>query len=134
MSFAATVRKAATRPGAPFRPRKAALALTPAAVQRIKAMQMQTSAVAAEEPQFLKIGVKTKGCSGLSYSLDYTSKKERFDELVAQDGVNVLIDSKALLSIIGSEMDYVEDKLSSQFVFNNPNVKEACGCGQSFMV
>ncbi len=60
-------------------------------------------------------------------------KKDKFDELVEQEGVKVVIDSKALFSLIGSEMDYVEDQLSSQFVFNNPNVKEMCGCGQSFM-
>ncbi|ORX76438.1 hypothetical protein K493DRAFT_251827 [Basidiobolus meristosporus CBS 931.73] len=133
MSFAATVKKAATRSGPALRPRKAVLTITPAAVGRIKELSEQSSKK-DNEPHWLKIGVKTKGCSGLSYSLNYTTKKEKFDEVVKQDDVTVLIDSKALLSIIGSEMDYVEDKLSSQFVFHNPNVKEACGCGQSFMV
>ncbi|KAK9708426.1 Iron-sulfur assembly protein 1 [Basidiobolus ranarum] len=132
MSFAATVKKAATRTTPTLRSRKAAIIITPAAVNRIK--QLSESKSQGVEPQWLKIGVKTKGCSGLSYSLDYTNKKEKFDEEVEQDGVKVLVDSKALLSILGSEMDYIEDKLSSQFVFHNPNIKEACGCGQSFMV
>ncbi|KAK9728476.1 Iron-sulfur assembly protein 1 [Basidiobolus ranarum] len=133
MSIAATVKKAAVRTGPLLRPRKAAIAITPAAINRIRELSDKMNKESAE-PHWLKIGVKTKGCSGMSYSLDYTNKKEKFDEEVKQDDVSVLIDSKALLSIIGSEMDYVEDKLSSQFVFHNPNVKEACGCGQSFMV
>ncbi|OAJ40513.1 hypothetical protein BDEG_24236 [Batrachochytrium dendrobatidis JEL423] len=80
-----------------------------------------------------QVGTKKKGCSGQTYTLEYVTEKSKFDEVVVQDGVQVLIDSKALFSLIGSEMDYVEDKLSAQFVFNNPNVKEMCGCGQSFM-
>jgi len=84
--------------------------------------------------KLLKISVRAKGCSGLSYALDYVTTKAKFDEEVVQDGVKILIDAKALLSIIGSEMDYVEDRLSAQFIFYNPNIKEACGCGQSFMV
>ncbi|KAJ3090711.1 Iron-sulfur assembly protein 1, partial [Phlyctochytrium bullatum] len=82
------------------------------------------------------VGTRKKGCSGQAYTLDYVEPSQvgRLDEVVEQDGVRVLIDSKALFSLIGSEMDFVEDALSSQFVFNNPNVKEMCGCGQSFMV
>jgi iron-sulfur cluster assembly protein len=68
------------------------------------------------------------------YTLDYVTAKQKFDEVIEQDGVTVLVDSKALFSLIGSEMDYQEDVLNSQFVFLNPNVKEMCGCGQSFMV
>lgn len=70
----------------------------------------------------------------MAYNLEYVEKPGKFDEEVVQDGVRVLIDSKALFSIIGSEMDWVEDKLSARFVFNNPNIKEQCGCGESFMV
>ncbi|KAI8928439.1 hypothetical protein BC831DRAFT_448687, partial [Entophlyctis helioformis] len=84
-------------------------------------------------PKLLKISTKKKGCSGQVYTLEYVSTVSKFDETVEQDGVKVVIDSKALFSLIGSEMDYVQDKLSAQFVFNNPNVKEMCGCGQSFM-
>ncbi|KAI9296152.1 hypothetical protein K502DRAFT_323959 [Neoconidiobolus thromboides FSU 785] len=123
-SFAAAVRK----PSSKLRLRKAALTLRPAAIERLKELYQ------GQESKVLKIGVRTKGCSGLSYDLDYVTEKQKFDEEVVQDGIKVLVDSKALLSIIGSEMDYVHDKLSSQFIFYNPNIKEACGCGQSFMV
>jgi len=70
----------------------------------------------------------------MSYHLDYVEKSGKFDEVVEQDGVKVLIDSKALFSIIGSEMDWTEDRLSSKFTFRNPNVVDACGCGESFNV
>jgi len=68
--------------------------------------------------------VRNRGCSGLAYNLEYVDKPGAFDETVEQDGVKVLIDSKALFSIIGSEMDWVEDKLSQRFVFRNPNISE----------
>ncbi|KAF9914060.1 Iron-sulfur assembly protein 1 [Lobosporangium transversale] len=125
MSLAAKVVKAA----APkiLRPRKAVLTLTPAAVSRLRAL------TDGPEPKVVRVGIRTKGCSGQQYDLQYTTKKEKFDEEIKQDGVTVLVDNKALLSVLGSEMDYVEDKLSAQFVFNNPNVKESCGCGMSFM-
>lgn len=86
-------------------------------------------------PKLIRVGVRNKGCAGMSYHLEYINPQEagRFDERVKQDGVEVLIDSKALFSIIGSEMDWQEDRLSAKFVFNNPNVKEACGCGESFL-
>ncbi|KAI8813771.1 hypothetical protein BJ742DRAFT_746659 [Cladochytrium replicatum] len=101
---------------------------TPAAVRRLRELQTDPS-----NPRLLKVGTKKKGCSGQSYSLEYVTEKGRLDEVVEQEGVTMLVDSKALFSLIGSEMDFVEDKLSSQFVFHNPNVKEMCGCGQSFM-
>jgi iron-sulfur cluster assembly accessory protein len=105
-------------------------------------------------PQILRVGVRNKGCAGLSYHLEYVDKPAKFDEVVEQDGVRVVIDSKALFSIIGSEMDWTEDALrcvfalgficgrkhayvvinSSKFVFNNPNITDACGCGESFTV
>ncbi|KAI0142619.1 iron-binding protein iscA [Hypoxylon sp. NC0597] len=111
-----------------LRPRKAALKLTPSAVEHLRSLLDQP------EPKLIKVGVRNRGCSGLSYHLDYVDKPGPFDEEVEQDGVKVLIDSKALFSIIGSEMDWVEDKLSQRFVFHNPNIKEECGCGESFMV
>lgn len=66
----------------------------------------------------------------MSYHLDYVDKPERFDEVVEQAGVKVIIDSKALFSIIGSTMDWREDALGAKFVFENPNIKDACGCGE----
>ncbi|ATY61304.1 iron sulfur assembly 1 [Cordyceps militaris] len=117
-----------TRPRSKLRPRKAAMKLTPAAVEQLRNLLDQP------EPKLIKVGVRNRGCSGLAYHLEFVDKPGAFDETVEQDGVRVLIDSKALFSIIGSEMDWAEDKLSQRFVFRNPNIKEECGCGESFMV
>jgi len=111
-----------------LRPRKAAMLLTPAAIMRLRQL------VSQPDPKMIRVGVKNRGCSGLAYNLEYVEKPGTFDEVVEQDGVKVLVDSKALFSIIGSEMDWQEDKLSSRFVFRNPNIKDQCGCGESFMV
>ncbi|TVY73371.1 Iron-sulfur assembly protein [Lachnellula suecica] len=116
------------KPRPKLRARKAAMNLTPGAVNQLRAMLNQP------EPKLIKVGVRNRGCSGLAYHLEYVEKPGTFDETVEQDGVKVLIDSKALFSIIGSEMDWVEDKLNQRFVFRNPNIKEQCGCGESFMV
>ncbi|KAF7732535.1 Iron-sulfur assembly protein 1 [Apophysomyces ossiformis] len=134
MSIGAVVKQAAANTsraanaGSRLRLRKAALTLTPAAVIRLKHL------TSGPTPQYLRVGVKQKGCSGNSYMLEFTDTKGRFDEVVNQDGVTVLVDSKALITVLGSEMDYVEDKLSSHFVFHNPNAKGVCGCGESFAV
>ncbi|KAI5120214.1 hypothetical protein M0805_000029 [Coniferiporia weirii] len=106
--------------------RKAALTVTPEAVRRLRNL------LNGPHPQLIRIGVRNKGCAGMSYHLEYVEEPGKFDEIVEQDGVRVLIDSKALFSIIGSEMDWVEDRLSAKFAFKNPNVKDACGCGESF--
>lgn len=82
----------------------------------------------------IRVSVKNRGCSGLTYHLEYVSGPEKFDEEVNQDGVKILVDSKALFSVIGSQMDWVDNKLESKFVFKNPNSKGSCGCGESFMV
>ncbi|KAI9839571.1 MAG: hypothetical protein M1819_002197 [Sarea resinae] len=111
-----------------LRPRKAAMTLTPTATTQLRRLLSQP------DPKLIRVGVKNRGCSGLAYHLEYVEKPGKFDEAVEQDGVKVLIDSKALFSIIGSEMDWVEDKLNQRFVFRNPNIKEQCGCGESFMV
>ncbi|XP_053695170.1 iron-sulfur cluster assembly 1 homolog, mitochondrial [Sabethes cyaneus] len=108
-------------------PARAALTLTPAAVARIKRLlDGKTEYIG------LKVGVRQRGCNGLSYTLDYATSKDKLDEEVIQDGVKVLIDKKAQLTLLGTEMDYIENKLASEFVFNNPNIKGTCGCGESF--
>ncbi|XP_010786995.1 iron-sulfur cluster assembly 1 homolog, mitochondrial [Notothenia coriiceps] len=110
-------------------PTRAALTLTPSAVNRI-------SLLLKNKPGFIamKVGVRTRGCNGLTYTLDYTKEKDKSDEEVLQDGVRVFIEKKAQLTLLGTEMDYVESKLSSEFVFNNPNIKGTCGCGESFNI
>jgi iron-sulfur cluster assembly protein len=87
------------------------LSQTPEAVRRLKAL------LASPTPQLIRIGVRNKGCAGLSYHLDYVEKPGKFDEVVEQEGVRVLIDSKALFSIIGSEMDWKEDPLRFVYVY-----------------
>ena len=96
------------------------MTLTPVAIEHLQHL------LELPEPKFIRVGVKNRGCSGLAYHLEYVDKAGKFDEAVEQDGVKVLIDSKALFSIIGSEMDWVEDKLSQRFVFRNPNISEFC--------
>ncbi|CAK4034689.1 Iron-sulfur assembly 1 [Lecanosticta acicola] len=111
-----------------LRPRKAPITLTPKAIEQLQALFDQP------ESKLIRVGVKNRGCSGLAYHLEYVDKPGAFDETVEQDGVKVLIDSKALFSIIGSEMDWLEDKLSARFIFKNPNITEQCGCGESFSI
>ncbi len=82
----------------------------------------------------IKVGIRTRGCSGLSYSIEYADEVSKFDDVVERDGIRVLIDPKAVMFLIGTEMDYVEEKLKSGFIFKNPNEKGRCGCGESFHV
>jgi iron-sulfur cluster assembly accessory protein len=111
-----TSQQTRAKPRPKLRARKAAMNLTPGAVKQLRELLNQPS------PKLIKVGVKNRGCSGLAYHLEYVEKPGMFDEEVEQDGVKVLIDSKALFSIIGSEMDWVEDKLNQRFVFKNPNI------------
>jgi len=82
----------------------------------------------------VKIGIRTRGCSGLSYTVEYADEVSKFDEVVEKEGIRVLIDPKAVMFLIGTEMDYVEEQFKSGFVFRNPNEKGRCGCGESFHV
>ncbi len=79
----------------------------------------------------LRIGIKKGGCAGMEYTMTWATGVEKFDEVVEQDGARVIIDPQAVLYLLGTEMDYKTDKLSATFVFNNPNQKGACGCGES---
>jgi iron-sulfur cluster assembly protein len=108
----------------------APITVTPAAVQRVHALLDKRG-----KPSFgVRVGVRTRGCSGLSYTLEYADQKGPADEVVEVEGVRILIDPKASMFVFGTEMDFVEDKLQSGFVFRNPNEKGRCGCGESFHV
>lgn len=107
-----------------------AMTLTDAAADRIRALLAKRGKPAVG----IRVGVRSRGCSGLTYTLEYADEKGKLDEMVQDKGVTVLIDPKASMFIIGTEMDYVEDKLQSGFTFRNPNEKGRCGCGESFHV
>ena len=107
-----------------------AMTVTDAAAKRIQALLTQRGKPSAG----IRIGVRARGCSGLTYTLEYADEKGKLDEVVQAKGVTILIDPKATMFIIGTEMDYVEDKLQSGFTFRNPNEKGRCGCGESFHV
>jgi len=109
------------------RPRPQVVRLTEAAAERIKAVMAKADRPIAA----VRVGVKNGGCAGMSYTLEYAEKIDPLDEIVEDKGVRILIDPKAVLFLLGTEMDYKVDKLSAQFVFNNPNQTAACGCGES---
>ncbi|HZL59002.1 MAG TPA: iron-sulfur cluster assembly accessory protein [Stellaceae bacterium] len=109
---------------------KQAMTVTESAAQRIQALLAKRG----KDSAGIRIGVRSRGCSGLTYTLEYADDKGKFDEIVQDKGVTILIDPKASMFIIGTEMDYVEDKLQSGFTFRNPNEKGRCGCGESFHV
>jgi len=110
--------------------RAKAMTLTDAAAARVK----QLLAQAGGDVIGVRVGVTTQGCSGMSYKMEYATAERPFEEIVEDKGVTVFIDPAATMFLLGSEMDWVEDKLSSRFVFNNPNAKGTCGCGESFHV
>jgi len=82
----------------------------------------------------IRVGVKSGGCSGLKYFLEYTDEKRPFDEIIEDKGVTILIDSKALMYLLGTQMDFVSEQFKAGFTFTNPNEKGKCGCGSSFNV
>lgn len=107
------------------------LNITDAAAERVKRLM-----AGANEDNILglRVGVKTRGCSGLSYFVEYAKEKKRLEDVIEEKGVKIFIDPSSVMFLLGSEMDYVEDKLQSGFVFTNPNEKSRCGCGESFSV
>jgi iron-sulfur cluster assembly protein len=113
-----------------LRPRPAALALTPSAEQRIADLM----AKAPEGSVGVKLSTPRRGCSGLAYSVDYVTKAEPFDERIDTPSGTLFVDGGSILYLVGSTMDWVEDDFTAGFVFNNPNAKGACGCGESFTV
>jgi len=109
------------------RPRPQVMRLTDAAADRIKAIMAK-----ADKPfAGVRVGVKNGGCAGMAYTMEYAEDVQKFDEVVEDKGVKLLIDPKAVMFLLGTEMDFKVDKLSSTFVFNNPNQTSACGCGES---
>jgi iron-sulfur cluster assembly protein len=112
------------------RPRPQVMRLTDAAADRIKSVMAK-----AERPiAAVRVGVKNGGCAGMSYYMEYAEKIGPLDEVVEEKGVRILVDPKAVLFLLGTEMDYKVEKLSAQFVFNNPNQTAACGCGESVQI
>ena len=112
------------------RPRPKVVTLTPAAAARVKEIMDR-----ADKPYAgLRVGVKSGGCAGSEYIFEYAAEKGPIDEVVEDQGVTILIDPKAVLFLIGTEIDYETTKLSSKFVFNNPNETDACGCGESVTI
>ncbi len=111
----------------PKRERPKAIQITDTAAERIKEIIAQSE----DEVIGLRIGVRNAGCAGMAYTLDYVAERDPLDEVVEDKGVIVFIDAKAVLFLIGTVMDYRVDTLSAQFVFDNPNQVDACGCGES---
>ena len=101
------------------------MTLTDAAAERIRAL------MASSGKDLVRIGVKNGGCAGMEYTMSYAETKAPHDEVVEDKGVRILIDPSAVLFLLGTEMDYRADRMSSGFVFNNPNQTSACGCGES---
>jgi iron-sulfur cluster assembly protein len=114
----------------PMRPRMQVMTITDAAAERVR-----TAVENAEKPVIgLRVGVKNGGCAGMSYTVEYAESVQAFDEVIEDKGVKVLVDPKAILFLLGSEMDVKTDKFASTFVFRNPNETSACGCGESVAI
>jgi iron-sulfur cluster assembly protein len=110
--------------------RPAPITITEAAAERVKSLIAKRGKPTAG----IRIGVRAKGCSGMSYTVEFADEKSPYDEVVEDKGITVFIDPKATMFILGTEMDYIEEKLKSGFTFKNPNEKGRCGCGESFHV
>ena len=113
-----------------MKPLPNAVTLTDRAASRVRELIN-----AADKPIIgLRVGVRTRGCSGLSYYMEYAEAPKRFEEVVEDKGVKILIEPTATMFLIGTEMDYIQEDLGARFVFNNPNEVDRCGCGESFRV
>ena len=112
------------------RPRPQVMRLSDAAAARIKDIMAK-----ADRPfAGVRVGVKNGGCAGMSYTMEYAEKVNPTDEVIEEKGITLMIDPKAVMFLLGTEMDYKSEKLSAQFVFNNPNQTSACGCGESVLL
>ncbi len=109
------------------RPRPQAMKLTEAAASRVRQIMERSEKPVAG----LRIGVKNGGCAGMEYTMEWAAEQKPFDEVVEDKGVKVLIDPKAVMFLLGTEMDFQQSALKSGFTFNNPNQTGACGCGES---
>ena len=109
---------------------KQIISLSDNAAKRIKEIML-----GAEKNSIgVRVGVKSGGCAGMSYLMEYAKEAKPNDEIIEDKGVKVFIDSAAVIYLLGTEMDYKKDQFSSSFVFNNPNETERCGCGESFKI
>ena len=112
------------------RPRPKLVSLTDAAAERVKALM----ASRPDGARHLRVGVKNGGCAGMEYTLEYANDQKPLDEAIEDKGVKILVDAKAVLFLIGTEIDHEVTKLKSGFVFRNPNQTDACGCGESVTI
>jgi iron-sulfur cluster assembly protein len=119
-----------TTPARPRRERPKPVRLTDAAAERIR----QIMANAEGGIQGVRVGVTNGGCAGMSYTMDYADAAKPLDEIIEDKGVKIFIEPKAIMFLIGTEMDFVREKLGARFVFNNPNQTAACGCGESVSI
>ena len=110
------------------RPRPKVVTLTNRAAERVREI------MARGEKPYLRVGVKNGGCAGQEYVLEYAEAPEPLDEVVEDKGVQIVVDSKAVLFLIGAEIDYEVTRIASKFVFRNPNETDACGCGESVTI
>ena len=109
---------------------KQIISLSNQAATRIK--EIMTSA--SNDSIGVRVGVKSGGCAGMSYVMEYAKEIRPNEEIIEEKGVKVIIDPKAIMYLLGTEMDYKKEKFSSQFIFKNPNETERCGCGESFKI
>jgi len=106
------------------------ITISDSAVVRIKELLSKRG----KPSEGVRVGVRSRGCSGLSYTIEYADEINKFEDVVEKDGIKVIIDPKAVMFLLGTEMDFVEEQLKSGFTFRNPNEKGRCGCGESFHV